>query len=98
MTRVKATHYKHGANFDDKNIGGDVLVDHTELVGGQTERVYYPRFLDGEVTSRFSLEVQADYEVFNDAFVEVELRRHVVSEPGRTHSFHELSFRIEARY
>jgi len=54
--KLQATHYRHGANPADRNVGGDL---DRAFVPGDSQRV---KFLDGIKEQRTTLSVQASYE------------------------------------
>ncbi len=61
--------WKHGANYPDENIGGDILVGHGTLFSGQTEPRETRKFLEGVLTTEKLYRLQAQYEVFNDFYL-----------------------------
>jgi hypothetical protein len=62
-TGLKFRQWKHGANYDDKNIGGDILIGHSPS-DPQTRK-----FLEGILTTEKRYEIYCNYEIFNDFFL-----------------------------
>ena len=64
--------FKHGANYADENIGGDILLGRGVPYGSQLDATDYKntrRFLEGILTSERRYSFDAEYEVFNDLYL-----------------------------
>ncbi len=75
-TKLSFRQYKHGANYPNENIGGDILLGHGTLLGSQTETRQTRQFLEGLLTTEKRYSGEAVYEAFNDMFFT--LRYHVI--------------------
>jgi len=75
-TKLSFRQYKHGANYPNENIGGDILVGHGTLLGSQTEARQTRKFLEGLLTTEKRYSGEAMYEAFNDMFFT--LRYHLI--------------------
>ncbi len=67
-TQLSFRQYKHGANYPNENIGGDILLGHGTLLGSQTQARQTRKFLEGILTTEKRYSAEACYEVFNDMF------------------------------
>lgn len=64
--------FKHGANYEDENIGGDILIGRGVPYGTQDDHTDYKdtrTFLEGMLTTERRLSLNAEYEVFNDMYL-----------------------------
>ncbi len=64
--------FKHGANYADENIGGDILLGRGVPYGSQLDATDYKdtrRFLEGTLTTERRYSVDAEYEIFNDLYL-----------------------------
>ena len=61
--------WKHGANYENENIGGDILVGHGTLLGDQTEARQTRTFLEGIREREDLLRFYMDYELFNGFYL-----------------------------
>jgi len=71
--------FKHGANYRDENIGGDILIGRGEPYGTQVDYTDYKdtrEFLEGILTIERRFTFDAEYEVFNDMFFNA--RYHII--------------------
>ncbi len=68
-TGIKWQRWQHGANYPDENIGGDIYLGHSALLGDQEQARETRHFLEGipEQQNRFELYIR--YEVFNDIYL-----------------------------
>lgn len=66
---VKAERLKKGYNSDNENIGGDILLGHTTLIGSQNTPRQTRRFLEGKLLDKKSLQVNLQYELFNELYI-----------------------------
>jgi len=60
---------KHGANYPNENIGGDILLGHNDLLGNQAEPKTTSTFLEGILTTEKIFQFYVNYEVFNGLFL-----------------------------
>ncbi|WP_456406345.1 capsule assembly Wzi family protein [Caldithrix abyssi] len=66
---LKLQQYKHGDNYPNENIGGDILKGRSVLLGSQTEPRETRKFLEGILTTRQTAQFYATYEIFNDFYL-----------------------------
>ncbi|MBD3225862.1 MAG: hypothetical protein GF313_14130 [Caldithrix sp.] len=92
VTGIKWRQYKHGDNFADKNIGGDILLGHRSF--DPQER----QFLDGLLTTEQRLECYVHYELFNDLFLRGRYNYIDSNEPNIHRIYHEFYMGFEMRY
>ena len=69
-TGVKFRQWKHGANYDNENIGGDILLGHRTTLGTQSEPRLTRKFLEGILTTEKQYQAYANYEIFNDLYLQ----------------------------
>ena len=98
VTGLKWWQWKHGKNFPNKNIGGDILLGHNTLLGDQEEPVETSKFLDGVLETTKNIEFYARYEVFNDLFLNFRIRNTKYSNPDESTNLTELHFGIRLDY
>ncbi len=72
-TGIKWQQWKHGENYPDENIGGDILLGHSVLLGDQTEPRETRKFLEGILSTEQRFQFYVDYEVLNDLFLKFSL-------------------------
>jgi hypothetical protein len=68
LTGLTGQIWRHGANFADKNIGGDIMLGHDTLLGTQAEPVLTRKFLEGTLESEKRVQFYTQYEMFNDFY------------------------------
>ncbi len=68
LTGIKWSQVKHGDNYLDENIGGNILIGHNILLGTQTDARQTRDFLEGILTTDNHLEFYTEWEPFNDLF------------------------------
>ena len=73
-TNLSFRQYKHGANYANENIGGDILQGHGTLLGSQTQARQTRTFLEGILTTEKRYSGEATYEIFNDMFLSARYR------------------------
>ena len=73
LTGLTAQIWKHGANYPDKNIGGDFMAGHNTLLGSQSEPVETRDFLEGILETEKRLHWYAQYELLNDFYLNFSL-------------------------
>jgi len=98
ITGLKWWQWKHGDNYPNKNIGGDILLGRSTLLGDQEEPVETSSFLDGILETEKNLEFYARYEVFNDLFLNFRVRNTQYSNPEESTNLTELHFGIRLDY
>jgi hypothetical protein len=69
-TSISYRNFKHGTNFADKNIGGDIMYGHDVLFPGQAEPVSKRKFLEGILKEETLWQATARYELLNDLFLQ----------------------------
>jgi len=90
-TGLKFIQYKHGANYPDENIGGDILHGHLDLFPGQTEPRETRKFLEGILTVLDSYQIYAKSEPFNGLHFEALYqfnRQQVADQKSRYNELH----------
>lgn len=68
-TGFKFEQWKHGDNYPNENIGGDILVGHGTLLGNQSEPRQTRKFLEGILNIHRTWQLYAKYEVFNGLYL-----------------------------
>ena len=68
-TGIKWWQWKHGDNYPNENIGGDILLGHNILLGDQAEPRETRKFLEGVLSTEKRLQFYIEYEVLNDLFL-----------------------------
>jgi len=64
--------YKHGANYEDENIGGDILLGRGVPYGSQIDASDYKdtrTFLEGNLSTERRFTLFSEFEVFNDMYL-----------------------------
>jgi hypothetical protein len=69
-TSLSFRNLKHGQNFPDKNIGGDIMYGHNAVFPGQTEPVARRKFLEGILAEENIWQAAVRYELLNDLFID----------------------------
>lgn len=64
-TGIKFQQWKHGENYPNENIGGNILLGHTTLLGNQARPRDTRKFLEGILNTRRFLQLYTKYEIFN---------------------------------
>ncbi len=90
ISGLKLQQWKHGANYPDENIGGDILLGHGTLLGNQSEPRQTRKFLEGILTTYQTAELYVNYEVFNDFYVKGSFTLGKVETAGSVKNYHEL--------
>jgi hypothetical protein len=68
-TGLQWRQWKHGRNYPDENIGGNILLGHNILLGDQEKPRETRKFLEGILETDEQFKFYAQYEVFNDFFL-----------------------------
>jgi hypothetical protein len=71
----KYQQWKHGDNYPNENIGGDILVGHNVLLGDQEEPRATRTFLEGILSTNRMYEFYTQYQLFNDFFINLAARK-----------------------
>jgi hypothetical protein len=90
--------WKKGENFENENIGGDILLGHDKLLGIQTEPRQTRKFLEGVLRTESRLELNIRYEVFNDLFLDVWITDQQITKLDHKTSTTEYHFGIKFDY
>lgn len=69
QTGFKYQQWKHGENYPNKNIGGNILQGHLTLLGTQTKPVETRKFLEGILNTTRTFQLYAKYEIFNGFYL-----------------------------
>lgn len=95
---VKLQQWKHGANYPDENIGGDILLGHNILLGDQTEPRQTRKFLEGILTTKKNIQLYAVYEVFNGLFLRAHYNFYRTDTEGTQQNYNELFVGFKFKY
>ncbi len=68
-TGFKFRQWKHGANYPNENIGGDILLGHGTLLGTQQKPRETRKFLEGILSTQRLFQLYANYEIFNGFYL-----------------------------
>lgn len=97
-TGVRLWQWKHGQNYEDENIGGDILLGHNILIGDQTESRETRVFLEGILESEKKVEIYAQYEAFNGFFLNFATRFSQYTDEVDIRDTTELHFGLRLEY
>lgn len=95
---LRLRQWKHGANYDNENIGGDIFKGHRVFMPGQTQARETRKFLEGILTTEQRLEVYSQYEIFNDFYLSGEYRRIRSKTEDKTSNLNEFYFTVVLKY
>jgi hypothetical protein len=98
ITGLKWRQWKHGDNYPNKNIGGDILLGHSRLLDDQEEPVKTSKFLEGILETEKKLEFYTRYEVFNDFYLNFKVINTRYSNPEKSTNLTELHFGLRFDY
>lgn len=90
--------WKHGANYPNENIGGDILIGHNTLLGDQTEARLTRDFLEGMLRTETRISGYITYEILNDFLLKAAFSHHKIEEEGQTDEFTDVQFSIGMDY
>lgn len=90
--------WKHGANYPNENIGGDLLIGRGVLLGTQTVPRETRRFLEGILTRERRIEGFLDYELFNGFFLSGQAAYQMTDVDKQEDIFTELHFGVRLEY
>jgi hypothetical protein len=98
VTGLKCRQWRHGKNYPNENIGGNILLGHDEMIGEQEKPREKRKFLEGilETDTRFEFYVQ--YEVLNDLFLNFAAVNTRYSNPNLNTNLTELHFGFRLDY
>jgi hypothetical protein len=97
-TGLRLRQYKHGDNYTNENIGGNVFEGHRNLLGTQTLARQTRKFLEGILTKEQRFELYARYEIFNDFLINGEFRRISITKEKHTDYLSEMYFSVILKY
>jgi hypothetical protein len=97
-TGIKLWQWKHGRNYENENIGGDIMLGHNVLLGDQQEPRETRTFLEGILETNKKIDFYIQYEVFNGLFLDFSLRKNQYTEPGVETNLTELHFGLRLNY
>lgn len=97
VTGVQWHQLKHGDNYDNENIGGDILTGHDTLLGGQIEARETRDFLEGILTTENTVEFFSQLELFNDFFINFSIASQSTRVAGMTtdHTVIDLGLKLD---
>ncbi len=94
ITGFKWQQWRHGANYPDENIGGDILLGHDDLLGNQSRPRTTRRFLEGILTTRQQASIYVEYQVFNQWYVLVNADWEWVQSPEGEQTTHSIGVQL----
>jgi hypothetical protein len=92
ISGIKWRQWKHGENYPNENIGGDILLGHNELLGDQEEARETSKFLEGILQTERMVELYMRYELFNDFFLSAAVRNTKYTDPEKNSDLTEIHF------
>lgn len=95
---MKWRQWKHGQNYPDENIGGDILLGHSKLMPGQEEPRETREFLEGILETEKTIKFYTQYELFNDFYLRFSAINTRYSSPEESSDLTELHFGIKIDY
>jgi len=98
LTGLKYRQWKNGANYENENIGGDILVGHNNLLGTQQEARQTRKFLEGILTTQKQFEFYSQYEILNDLFLNFSLINTQTDIAGSSKDITEYHFGFKLDY
>ncbi len=69
LTGIKFQQWRHGENYPNENIGGNILLGHDDLLGSQTEPRTTRKFLEGILSTTRMTELYIQYQVLNQWYL-----------------------------
>ncbi len=98
VTGFKFRQWKHGANYRNENIGGNILQGHTTLLGNQMRPRETRKFLEGILTTQRLFQLYANYEIFNGFYLKGALNLEQISEKEKSNTYREVFLGVVLRY
>lgn len=95
---VKFRQWKHGENYTDENIGGNIDQGYNVLLGNQQQPRTTRRFLEGVLSTYNYAEIYLQYEPFNDLFLNLSYSGTAVETGPDTEKQSEIHFGIKFDY
>ena len=95
---IRFMQWKHGANYENENIGGDILLGHNALLGDQEEPRTTREFLEGILTTNYLTEFYTEYEILNDLFLDFSARNLINRGPQPEQNLTEVHFGLKLDY
>ncbi len=90
--------WKRGDNYPNENIGGDILTGHNVLLGDQEEARTTRKFLEGILTTSRLYEFYTQYEIFNDFFINLAVRKIKIQNPASNQNLTEVHLGLKLDY
>ncbi len=81
---LKLQQWRHGDNYPNENIGGNILLGHDDLLGAQTTPRTTRKFLEGVRTTTQQVEVYVQYQFLNQWYLVTGSRWQRVRQPEKT--------------
>jgi len=97
-TGVKFRQWKKGYNYDNENIGGDILIGHGALLGDQTEALETRKFLEGKLTTEKRYQLYFEYELWNDFYISGRYNRIDLKVEDNQDYLNEIFFSVKLQY
>ena len=97
-TGLKYIRWKHGANYENENIGGDIYKGHDELLGTQTTPRITREFLEGILRTEDRINLYAQYELLNDLYINGSIIFIETVEPGVKDEITEIQLGMKFDY
>jgi hypothetical protein len=98
ITGFKFRQLRHGANYPNENIGGDILIGHPVLLGTQAEPLENIKFLEGILTKEQIYNFYAQYEIFNDFYLSAKYNHIKLDTEGEKEELDEWFFGFRFNY
>jgi hypothetical protein len=98
FTGIKFRQWKHGKNYKNENIGGNVLIGHNTIFQSQEEPRQTRKFLEGLLTIEKQFEFYSQYEILNDLFINLAITNTKTNLTGSTKELTEYHFGIKLDY
>ena len=95
---MRLRQWKHGDNYPNENIGGDLLTGRGILLGTQTEPRETRKFLEGILTKEQRFDFYIDYEIFNGFFLSGAASHQITNVEGEETTFNEFHFGVKLDY
>jgi hypothetical protein len=97
-TGIKLWQWKHGRNYPNENIGGDIMLGHNTLLGDQEEARETRKFLEGILETEKKAEFYADYELFNGFFIRLKAAAIHYQNPSEEQKLSEIHIGLGLEY
>ena len=94
LTGLKWQQWRHGANYPDENIGGDILLGHDDLLEGQTRPRTTRRFLEGQLTIQQKANVYLQYQFINQWYLLLTAEWERIQHPQGPKNYHTIGVQL----